>query len=225
MRQVISREVAITETWLDRQAQMCGITFPRVSSRVWAAEIGKALVWFVGLVLLLLGMALLAPESRADSVSVNAVASYLDDNSALQLAGGVDAQLAINLIKAQTLAWGSQWQVGSLLASEDAVLKAITAYIWPGGPTTVTKDQDYFWLVWAQSRVAIDTTLTVGISTDSLYFGEQPVVSTPEPDVALLLLLGLVLALPIPSLIRSGLRRSVGTVIVARLRAYRAVRP
>src|SRR5580765_4856215 len=168
----ITREVAITE---DQQAQLYGGSFPRVSTRVWVAEIGKALVWFVGLVLLLLGMALLAPESRADSISVNAVASYLDDNSALQLAGGVGAQLAVNLIKTQGLAWGSQWQVGSLLASEDAVLKAITAYVWDGGPTTVTKDQDFFWLVWAQSRVAIDTTLTVGISADRLDFGEVPV--------------------------------------------------
>ena len=219
MRQVISREVAITETWLDHQAQLMEGTWPRVSSRVWASEIAKALVWFVGLVLLLFGMALLAPESRADSISVNAVASYLDDNSALQLAGGVGSQLAVNLIKAQSLAWGSQWQVGSLLASEDAVLKAITAYVWPGGPTTVTKDQDFFWLVWAQSRVAIDTTLTVEISADSLNFGEQPVVSTPEPATWLQVGIGAWLAL-------LGLRgKSMAERITARLRAYRAVRP
>ena len=98
-------------------------------------------------------------------------------------------------------------------------MKAITAYVWDGGPTTVTKDQDFFWLVWAQSRVAIDTTLTVGISADRLDFGEQPVDNTPEPATWLVLIfgiVGLVMWREWPTMARRK---------VARLRAYRAVRP
>lgn len=219
----ITREVALTETWLDHQAQLMEGSFPRVSGKVWASEIGKALVWLVGLVLLLFGMAILAPESRADSVNVASVAAELDAGTVLPLAGGVDRQLASNLIQAQTQAWGKQWFEGSLELSIESVLRAITFYVWPGGPAEITRYDAPG--VWIQSHIAIDPRLTVSFGPAAIDFGEQPVVATPEPDVALLLLLALVLALPIPSLIRSGFRRSVATVIVARLRAYRAVRP
>ena len=186
----ITREVALTEVYLDHQAQLYGITFPRVSARVWAAEIGKALVWFIGLVLLLLGMALLAPESRADSVTTSQIAAELDANSALQLAVGVDIQLANNLIVAQNQTWSKEWQLGSLDASIEAVLRAISLYVWPGGPAVVTNQRE-FPIVWDQSRVAIDTGLSVGFDTAVINFGEVEVVSTPEPGTLIVLLAGL----------------------------------
>ena len=185
----ISREVSITETWLNHQAQLMKGSFPPVSARVWASELAKAAVWFMGLVLLLLGMALLAPESRADSVTTSQVAAELDTNSALQLAVGVDIQLANNLIRAQNQTWGKEWQLGSLDASIEAVLRAITLYVWPGGPAVVTNQRE-FPIVWDQSRVAIDTGLSVVFSADSIYFGEQP-VATLEPGTLIVLLAGL----------------------------------
>ena len=186
----ITREVALTELYLDHQAQLYGITFPRVSARVWAAELAKATVWFVGLVLLLFGMALLAPESRGDTLSTGQVASYLDANSVLPLAAGVDTQLATNLLVAQQQTWGKQWQEGSLQASMDAVLRAITLYVWPGGPAEITSKRDNP-IVWAQSKVAIDLGLSGGFDTAVVNFGEVQVVSTPEPRA--LVLMGLVL--------------------------------
>jgi len=182
------------------------------------SELLKGIVLTLGLVLLLFAMAVLAPQARADSLNVSQVAHYLDQWTALPLAPHVDRLLATNLLDAQELAWGSQWQEGSLLASENAVLKAITLYVWPGGPTMITVGGEE--LVWVQSNIAIDTTLSVGFSADSLNFGSQPVV-TPEPDVLLLLLIALVVALPVPMLIRSGLRRSMANVMRARLASYR----
>ena len=202
----ITREVALTETWLDHQAQLYGITFPRVSACVWAEEIAKAAVWFVGLVLLILGMAILAPESRGDTLSTGQVASYLDANTVLPLAAGVDTQLATNLLVAQQQTWGKQWQEGSLQASMDAVLRAIMLYVWPGGPTSITSKKDEP-IVWDQSHVAIDLGLSGGFNTASINFGEQPVVNTPEPST--LVLMGLVLLVMIGFSIGLASRREL----------------
>jgi len=184
----ITREVALTEVWLDEQARLA---WPAVPARVWVAELGKALVWFVGLVLLILGMALLAPESRADSVNVSFVASELDQGTVLPLAGGVDVQLAGNLIQAQNQTWGKEWLDGSLTLSVESVLRAISLYVWPGGPTEITKDHTEFSIVWLQSTIAIDPRLTGGFDTASINFGEQPVISTPEPGTLVVTLAGL----------------------------------
>ena len=184
----ITREVALTEVWLDEQARLA---WPAVPARVWVAELGKALVWFVGLVLLILGMALLAPESRADSVNVSFVASELDQGTVLPLAGGVDVQLAGNLIQAQNQTWGKEWLDGSLTLSVESVLRAISLNVWPGGPTEITKDHTEFSIVWLQSTIAIDPRLTGGFDTASINFGEQPVISTPEPGTLVVTLAGL----------------------------------
>jgi len=184
----ITREVALTEVWLNEQARLEAWPIP---ARVWAAELGKALVWFVGLVLLLLGMALLAPESRADSINVSFVASELDQGTVLPLAGGVDVQLAGNIIKAQNLTWGKEWLDGSLTLSVESVLRAISLYVWPGGPTEITKDHTEFSIVWLQSTIAVDPRLTGGFNTAEANFGEVPVVPTPESGTLLVTLAGL----------------------------------
>ena len=184
----VTREVALTEVWLDERARLEVWPIP---ARVWASEIAKAAVWLVGLVLLLLGMALLAPETRADSINVSFVASELDQGTVLPLAGGVDVQLAGNLIQAQNQTWGKEWLDGSLTLSIESVLRAISLYVWPGGPTEITKDHTEFSIVWLQSTIAIDPRLTGGFDTASINFGEVPVVSTPEPGTLVITLAGL----------------------------------
>src|SRR4029077_135096 len=171
----------------------------------------------IGLVLMLIGMVILAPESRADTVPVSTVAAYLDSNSVLPLAQGVDTSLASNLLEAQVLAWGSQWQTGSLMASEDAVLKAITLYMWPGGPSSITSDHGEFSIVWLQSNVAIDLNLSVGTSTGGLDFGTQAV---PEPSTLILGLMGLVGLWAMEWVRLSGKRRTVNKMR-ASLQSYR----
>jgi hypothetical protein len=217
----IPREVVLTEIWLDEQARLAEGSFPPLPAKVWVSEIAKAAVWLIGLVLFLLVLCILAPEGRADAVKPSQVEHYLELNTALPLGIGIGGELAENLLDAQLLAWGDRWQKGSLRASEDAVLKAITLYVWPNGPEVVT-DEDGFPIVWAQSRVAIDLRLSAGFDTTTFDFGERPVV-TAEPDVLLLLLIGLVAALPIPMLVRDGIRKSVGKMIVAMVRAHRTV--
>jgi hypothetical protein len=216
MRQVITREVALTEAYLDHQALLSQPSFPRVSAREWASEIAKAVVWFVGLVLIIFSMAILAPESRGDTIKVSTIASELDQESVLPLAGGVDVQLANNLIQAQNAAWGKQWFEGSLELSIESVLKAIGLYVWDGGPTEITKDQTAFQVVWIQSHIAIDPRLTVGFDTEAINFGEQP-VSTPEPMTLVLVLMGLVWL----GVVRWSNRQSMADRIRGRLLSYR----
>jgi len=211
----ITREVALTEAYLDHQAQLYEPSFPRVSGRVWAEEIAKGIVWFIGLVLLLFSMAILAPESRGDTIKQADIASELDQESVLPLAGGVDVQLANNLIQAQTAAWGKQWLDGSLELSIESVLRAIGLYVWDGGPTEITKYQTEFQVVWLQSHIAIDPRLTVGFDTASINFGEVAV--TPEPMTLVLVLMGLVWL----GVVRWSNRQSMADRIVARFRAYR----
>jgi len=210
----ISREVALTEAYLDHQAQLYEGSFPQVSARVWASEIGKVVVWFVGLVLLLFSMAILAPESRGDTIKVSTIASELDTESVLPLAGGVDVQLANNLIQAQTAAWGKQWLDGSLELSIESVLRAIGLYVWDGGPTEITKDGEP--IVWLQSHIAIDPRLTVGFDTAAINFGEVA-VATPEPMTLVLVLMGLVWL----GVVRWSNRQSMADRIRGRLLSYR----
>ena len=216
----ISREVALTEAYLDHQTQLYEGSFPQVSSRMWASEIAKAVVWFVGLVLLLFSMAILAPESRGDTIKQADIASELDQESVLPLAGGVDVQLANNLLQAQTAAWGKQWLDGSLELSIESVLRAIGLYVWDGGPTSITKDGEP--IVWLQSHIAIDPRLTVGFDTAAINFGEVPVngvtpLATPEPMTLVLVLMGVVWL----GVVRWSNRQSMADRIVARVRAYR----
>jgi hypothetical protein len=51
MRQVISREVALTEAYLDHQAQLSQPSFPRVQASVWPDVVGTVL-GIVGFVML-----------------------------------------------------------------------------------------------------------------------------------------------------------------------------
>jgi hypothetical protein len=187
-----------------------------VSGKEWASEIAKAAVWLVGLVLLLIAMIVLAPDARADSVPVLKVAAYLDTGTVIPLAAGVDTSLAENLLDAQALAWGKHWEKGSLQASEDAVLKAISLYLWPGGPSSITFGSED--IVWEQSMIAIDVNLSVGTSTDSIEFGTRDVVGTPEPGALLCLGLGLLM-------VWWGTRRTMADRMRMRLQSYRAVRP
>jgi hypothetical protein len=199
-------------------------------------EMLKALLGLVGLVLLLLCMALLAPEARADAFPTSQIASYLSADSALPLAVGVPMDLAVNLVDAQREAWGARpalWQPGSLLASENAVLKAITLYVWPGGPTLVTTDQQAFEVVWIQSNIAVDPRLTGGFSVTSFDFGAKaidPPVVTPEPSTWLLMLIGLAALYCYGRAFQEwqAEKSSIAKVIErmrARLAAYRAVQP
>jgi len=176
----------------------------------------KGIVLTVGLVLLLFSMAILAPESRGDTIKQTDIASTLDAESVLPLAGGVDVQLANNLIQAQNAAWGKQWLDGSLEMSIESVLKAIGLYVWPGGPDEITKDQTEFQVVWLQSHIAIDPRLTVGFDTAAINFGEVP-VSTPEPMTLILVLMGLVWL----GVVRWSNRQSMADRIKGRLLSYR----
>ena len=173
----------------------------------------KGIVMAIGLVLLLFSMAILAPESRGDTIKQADIASELDQESVLPLAGGVDVQLANNLIQAQNAAWGKQWLDGSLELSIESVLRAIGLYVWDGGPTEITKDGEP--IVWLQSHIAIDPRLTVGFDTAAINFGEVAV--TPEPMTLVLVLMGLVWL----GVVRWSNRQSMADRIVARVRAYR----
>ena len=177
----------------------------------------KGIVLTLGVVLLLFSMAILAPESRGDTIKQADIALELDTESVLPLAGGVDVQLANNLIQAQNAAWGKQWFEGSLELSIESVLKAIGLYVWDGGPTSITKDGEP--IVWLQSHIAIDPRLTVGFDTAAINFGEQPVV-TPEPATLVLVFVGII-GLWVMEWRKLKAQRYMANSIVARVRAYR----
>ena len=123
----------------------------------------------------------------ADSLSQGQIFQELKQG-ALPLGPGVGNQLAKNLIDAQlTYISYTQFEPDSLQLSINAVLKAISIYVWPGGPTAITSQQEEP-IVWAQSEIAIDTRVSVSLSPTSIDFGEQPIVSTSEPSTLLLLL-------------------------------------
>jgi hypothetical protein len=138
----------------------------------------------------ILGLLTIPAIALADSLSLGQIAQELKQDAVIPLAPSVGNQLAKNLLAAQAAAPYTQFEPDSLQLSIDAVLKAITVYAWPGGPTVVTSDEQAFLFVWAQSRIAIDDRLTVSITPGSLDFGSQP-VATPEPAGWILLLTGL----------------------------------
>src|SRR4030095_4764401 len=140
--------------------------------------------------MVVLGLLTIPAIARADSLSLGQIAQELKQDAVIPLAPSVGNQLAKNLLAAQAAAPYTQFEPDSLQLSIDAVLKAITAYVWPGGPTEVTNNEQDFLLVWAQSRIAIDNRLTVSITPGGLDFESQP-VATPEPAGWILLLTGL----------------------------------
>jgi len=135
-----------------------------------------------------------APMARADSLmpSLANVESYLDANSVLPITQQADAQLSRNLLRAQAAPTCTYCGPVSLAYSEDSVLKAITLYLWPGGPANISSEA-LEPIVWIQSRIAINPDATVSVTPSALFFGEIAVsdpVSTPEPSVLLLFWLG-----------------------------------
>jgi hypothetical protein len=185
---------------------------------VWAEELAKAAVWFAGVAILILLMILLAPESRGDTLQVSQISAALDAGTPIPLAQGVDTQLAFNLVTAQNKAWGREWLDGSLTLSIESVLKVISLYVWDGGPTLVT-NQNEFPIVWLQSRIAIDPRLSGELGPASINFGEVPVdpVGVPEPATYV----GIVLGMVGLSLMRWGYTRPMSDRMTTRLRAYR----
>jgi hypothetical protein len=115
------------------------------------------------------------------------VAKELSTESALPLAPSVPQDLAKNILFAQ--AHASYGSPESLDLSIESVLRAISLYVWSSGPVAVTSESAEP-IVWAQSRTAINPDATVVISPASINFGEAP-VQTPEPEVWILMLLGL----------------------------------
>ncbi len=143
----------------------------------------------VAIVLLLL----LVFAGRADSLTETQIAGQLEQG-VIPLAVGVGDELALNLLNAQLLNISyTANEPTSLQLSIDSVLKAISIYVWPGGPTLIT-DQQSEPIVFAQSEMAIDTNTGVSLSPTSIDFGPTPVV-TPEPSTILLCLAGLVWSL------------------------------
>jgi hypothetical protein len=133
-----------------------------------------------------LSILLLASVARADSLTEIQIIKQLKQGAVLPLAPTVGDQLADNLIAAQlTYISYTQFEPDSLQLSIDSVLKAISLYVWPGGPTAITSEQAEP-IVWEQSMIAIDTRVSVSISPTSIDFGPTP-ITTPEPSTLLLL--------------------------------------
>jgi len=123
-----------------------------------------------------------ASVAQADTILTKQVAQEIKQDSVLSMTAGVSLELASNLIAAQA---ASPW-LDSLDLSIAAVLRAITLYDYPG---TKSLTEDCCVAVWAQSKIAIDPAASVIISPAALYFGEVP-VTTPEPEIGLLVLVG-----------------------------------
>jgi hypothetical protein len=141
--------------------------------------------------LLAMGLLGLASISRADSLNtqLHDVASYLASNSVLPITQQADMQLSRNILIAQADPTCSYCGTLSLSLSEDSVLRAISLYVWDGGPTLISSES-LEPVVWIQSRIAINPNLTVTLTPASLDFGNVP-VATPEPAGWILLLTGL----------------------------------
>jgi len=172
----IPREVAQTEVWLNEQERLRSPSLPEVRARHGIARI----LGLLGALLLLAGI------SRADSLrpSLADVSSYLAEYSVLPITQQADMQLSRNILLAQSQA--SYGGAESLLLSEDAVLRAISLYAWADLPISSADAQP---VVWAQSLLAINPDATVSVWPESITFAPAP-VSTPEPSVLLLLVLG-----------------------------------
>src|SRR6266403_3265120 len=152
---MISREVAITEVWLDGQAR----------ANRWQEARPRGEWWRV--VLLTIALLAWASFARADSIPAGAIANELRQATPIPFAGGVGMGLAKDLLGAQVVAgYTGQLEMESLELSVDAVLKAISLYVWPGGPTLITFGGEP--IVWAQANVAIDPNLTVSFGPSHL---------------------------------------------------------
>jgi len=141
--------------------------------------------------IVILGLLTIPAIVRADSLSLGQIAQELKRDAVIPPAPSVGNQLAKNLLAAQAAAPYTQFEPDSLELSIESVLRAVSLYVWEGGPTTITSESAEP-VVWAQSRVAIDDRLTVSFTPGSLDFGSQP-VATPEPSGWLGLLLGFAL--------------------------------
>ena len=136
----------------------------------------------------LLVLLILAGGIRADSLTETQVAQQLEAG-VIPLASGVGDILANNLLTAQLANISyTQFEPESLQLSINSVLKAISVYLWLGGPTLITDAQSEP-VVWWQSETAIDTRVSVSLSPSSIDFGDTP-VSTPEPMTMLLVVFG-----------------------------------
>jgi hypothetical protein len=88
----------------------------------------------------IMGLLTIPTVARADSLSLGQIAQELKQDAVIPLAPSVGNQLAKNLLAAQAAAPYTQFEPDSLQLSIDAVLRAITLYVWDGGPTTITSD-------------------------------------------------------------------------------------
>jgi hypothetical protein len=128
----------------------------------------------------------IASISRADSIPVGQIAKELKTESVLPFAGGVAIGLAKDMLQAQAAA--SYGGPVSLELSIESVLKAIGieaqfGWLVVGGQSTDP-------IVWSQAMLAVDPNATVSLTPDAINFGEVA-VATPEPEVWILMLLGL----------------------------------
>lgn len=139
--------------------------------------------------IVIMGLLTLPATATADSLTERQVIAALKRGSDLPMTGAVADQLSDNLLAAQAAAPYTSFEPDSLQLSIDAVLRAISLYEFPGGPTRITS-QAAEPIVWVQSEIAIDDRASVTLTPGSIDFGSQPVV-TPEPSEWILILTGL----------------------------------
>lgn len=132
---------------------------------------------------------LCAGTASADTIPLGQICKELNAGAVIPLAPGVANDLSRNLLDAQAAAYYTLFEPESLQLSINAVLRAISIYVWDGGPTLITSEKEEP-IVWQQSRIAIDTRVSAVLDPTAIDFGEVAVV-TPEPGTILLLLAGL----------------------------------
>jgi hypothetical protein len=130
----------------------------------------------------------LAVPAAAPADSVTDIAAILRADSPIPFRYGVAGDLAENILDAQLLATYAGPM--SLELSIESVVRAIgidnTLYVGWASMDPIT---------WLQSGIAIDPNASIGITPSALYFGEAAVVSTPEPDVWILVAVALIIGL------------------------------
>jgi hypothetical protein len=139
--------------------------------------------------IVIMGLLVLPVTATADSLTERQVIAALKRGSDLPMTGAIADQLADNLLAAQAAAPYTSFEPDSLQLSIDAVLRAISLYEFPDGPTRITS-QAAEPIVWLQSTVAIDDRVSVSLTPGSIDFGSEPIV-TPEPGEWILILTGL----------------------------------
>src|SRR5882724_1656340 len=128
--------------------------------------------------MLFVSLFLFAAIARADSIPLGQICQQLK-TGVLPLGPGVAADLSKNLLDAQAAAYYTAFEPESLELSIQCVLKAISLYVWEGGPIAITSETEEP-IVWQQSRIAVDTRVGVELDPTFINFGDLP-VSTPEP--------------------------------------------